>query len=138
MSIICKLGDIIVVNEFKDKNGEIIPKHSFVVINDEPDYVEGLRYDFVSNVMCSFKNDEHKKKKLRYESNLEIKNGAIKGKNLNGKEGYIRANELFYFNKKKIKYKVMAHMNDELLDELVQLIIKLHDQNKEETVLTNL
>lgn len=31
----CKLGDIIVVKEFKNEYGETIPKHSFVVINDE-------------------------------------------------------------------------------------------------------
>ena len=58
----CKLGDIIVVKEFKNELGEAIPKHSFVVINDEMDYVEGLKYDFVTNMMCSFHSDEHKTK----------------------------------------------------------------------------
>ena len=33
----CKLGDIIVVKEFVNENGETVSKHSFVVINDEPD-----------------------------------------------------------------------------------------------------
>ena len=47
----CKLGDIIVVKEFKDNNGVIIPKHSFVVINDEHNFIEGFEYDFVSNIM---------------------------------------------------------------------------------------
>ena len=45
----CKLGDIIVIKEFKDKNGIIIPKHSFVVINDEPEFIEGFAYDFIAN-----------------------------------------------------------------------------------------
>ena len=88
----CKLGDIIVVKEFKDKKG----------------------------------------------TNLEIKPEEIHGQNINSKGGYIRADELFYFNKNKIEYKVIAHMDDELLDELVQLIIKLHDKNKERSVITNL
>ena len=43
----CKLGDIIVVKEFKDKDGNTVPKHSFVVINDEKDYVVVI--DFIGN-----------------------------------------------------------------------------------------
>ena len=31
----CRVGDIIVVKEFKDKNGIVVPRHSFVVINDD-------------------------------------------------------------------------------------------------------
>lgn len=134
----CKLGDIIVVNEFKDKNGVTVPKHSFVVINDEPDYIEGYAYDFVSNVMCSFHSDEQKEHKLSFESNLEVKPENIENGKHNNKNGYIRADDLFYFKKDKIEYQVLAHLNDELLDELVQLIIKLHDENKERNIITNL
>ena len=134
----CKLGDIIVIKEFKDQNGIIIPKHSFVVINDEPEFIEGFAYDFIANVMCSFHDDLHKKHKLNFKSNLEIKQNQVKGKNLNSKSGYIRADELFYFKKNNIEYKVIAHINDELLDKLVQLITKLHDENKIKNVITNL
>ena len=134
----CRLGDIIVVKEFKDSNGITVPKHSFVVINDEPDYIEGFEYDFVSNVMCSFHDEKQKEHKLSFEGNLEINPTQIHGQSINSKGGYIRADELFYFNKNKIEYKVIAHMDDELLDELVQLIIKLHDKNKEKNVITNL
>ena len=136
--MMCKLGDIIVVKEFKDNNGITVPKHSFVVINDEPDYIEGFEYDFISNIMCSFHDEKQKKHKLSIEGNLEIKPERIHGQNINSKGGYIRADELFYFSKKKIEYKVIAHMDAELLDELVQLIIKLHDKNKERNVITNL
>ncbi len=44
----------------------------------------------------------------------------------------------FILKKNKIEYKVIAHMEDELLDDLVQLIIKLHDKHKEQNVITNL
>ena len=47
----CKLGDIILVNKFKNEDGEIVSKHSFVVINDEKDSIGGLKYDFVANMM---------------------------------------------------------------------------------------
>ena len=94
--------------------------------------------------MLSFHNEEHKARKLKYKSNLPIKEEKVSGEDLNDKEGYIRADELYYFNKNKIQradelyyfnknkiqYKVIAHMDPELLDELVQLILLLHDENK--------
>lgn len=33
----CKLGDIIVVNKYKGENGKEISRHSFIVIDDNPD-----------------------------------------------------------------------------------------------------
>ena len=134
----CKLGDIIVVKEFKNEDGNIIPKHSFVVINDEENYVEGLRYDFVSNMMCSFHNDEHKNKKLRFEENLLIKEELIDGEKINNKCGYIKADQLYYFNKNFIEYKVIAHMESELLDDLVQLILILNEKGLLKNIISNL
>lgn len=134
----CKLGDIIVVKEFKNEDGNTIPKHSFVVINDEENYVEGLRYDFVSNMMCSFHNDEHKNKKLRFEENLLIKEELIDGEKINNKGGYIKADQLYYFNKNFIEYKVIAHMESELLDDLVQLILILNKKGLLKNIISNL
>ena len=95
----CKLGDIIVVKEYFGSDGKKVNQHSFVVINDEKDMIEGLSYDFVANVMLSFHDKKHKAKKLKYKSNLPIKEEKITGKDLNDKGGYIRADELYYFNK---------------------------------------
>ena len=58
----CRVLDIIVVKEFKDKNGIVVPRHSFVVINDEKGIIESYSYDFISNVMCSFHSESHKKR----------------------------------------------------------------------------
>lgn len=134
----CKLGDIIVVKDFKDKDGVLIPKHSFVIINDEADYVESLKYDFVSNMMCCFHNEEHKNKKLRFEENLPIREESISGEKINNKSGYIKADQLYYFNKNLIEYKVIAHMEDELLDELVQLILVLNEKGLLKNITSNL
>ena len=134
----CKLGDIIVVKEFKDKNGIIIPRHSFVVIDENKNYIQGCPYDFVSNMMCSFHDEEHRKNKLKIESNLEIDKEQIVGRKINQKGGYIRGDELYYCKKKKIEYKVIAHMNEELLNKLVQLILKLYIKNKTKKIITNL
>lgn len=134
----CKLGDIVVINNFKNENNEDILKHSFVIINDEADYLNGLRYDFVANMMCSFHNERHKKKKLKHKSNLPIKEKMISGKRLNSKEGYIKADQLYYFDKKKIKYHVIAHIDENLLDELVKLILLLHEEGNLKMITTNI
>ena len=108
------------------------------VINDEADYVEVLRYDFVSSIMCSFHDENHKSKKLRFEENFPIKEELISGKRINNRNGYVKADQLFYFDKKTIDYKVIAHMDSELLDDLVQLILVLNEKGKLKQVITNL
>ncbi len=77
----CKLGDIIVVNNYIGEDGMVIGKHSFIVVNDKPDFIEGLGYDLVTNVMSSFKNEEQKNRKLRFMENIEIISDDIISKN---------------------------------------------------------
>ena len=134
----CKLGDVIIVKEFKNEYGETIPKHSFVVINDEADFIEGFKYDFVANMLCSFHNNNHKKKKLQFKQNFPIKEKKILGKKINNKEGYIKSDQLYYFNKNKITYKIIAHLDAELLDDLVQLILELKEENILIPIYTNI
>ena len=109
-----------------------------LVIYDEKDYVEGLKYDFVSYMMCSFHNEKHKNKKLKYQENLPIKEEYISGDKINSKNGYIKADQLYYFNKSLIEYKVIAHMEAELLDELVQLILVLNEKGLLKNITENL
>ena len=134
----CRVGDIIVVKEFKDRNGTVVPKHSFVVISDEAGIIESYSYDFISNIMCSFHSENHKKRKLKIKSNLEIVPSKIKGRNVNNKTGYIRADDLFYFKKDKIEYKVIGRLSDDMLDKLIKLIIKLNVENKTKDLINNL
>ncbi len=134
----CRIGDIIVVKKFNDKNGAVVPKHSFVVISDEAGIIESYSYDFISNIMCSFHSKNHKKRKLKIKSNLEIAPNKIKGRNVNSKTGYIRADDLFYFNKDKIEYKVIGRLSDDMLDKLIKLVISLNIENKTKDTITNL
>lgn len=62
----------------------------------------------------------------------------ITGESINEKEGFIKAEQLYYFDKKEIEYKVIAHMDYELLDELVKLILLLNEEGKLNPILTNL
>ena len=127
----CKLGDIIVVDNYIGEDGVKIGKHSFVVINDKPDFIEGLKYDLVTNVMSSFKSEEHKNKKLRFMENVEIvSNHIISDKSYNQKSGFIKADQLIYFDKSKTNYYVLGHISDELLDELMMIIMLLAKNNE--------
>ena len=136
--IMCKLGDIIVVSEFKNEVGEIISKHSFVVVSDKKDIIEGLNYDFVSNMLCSFHDEKHKNRKLKYKENMEIKRKYIIGDKLNNKDSYVKADQLYFFNKKLIKYKVIANLSDYYLNKLLELISNLKYEGKVKLISTNL
>ena len=122
----CKLGDIIVVSNYIGDDGSKINRHSFVVINDKPGFIEGLRYDLVTNVMSSFKSEEQRMRKLKFEENVEILGEhIISNIPKNNKTGFIKADQLIFFDKNKINYYVMGHISDELLDELIMIIISL-------------
>ena len=89
-------------------------------------------------MLCSFHNDEHKNKKLKFKENLEVTEQIISNKNTNNKTGYIKADQLYYFNKEEIEYYVIGKINKELLDELLELILVLNDSGKLKIVTTNL
>ncbi len=134
----CKLGDIVIIKEFKNEVGQLVKKHSFVVINDEHNRIEGMNYDFVANMICSFHNDEHKTRKLRYKENLRVIEKMVNSENTNGREGFIKADQLYYFDKCKIDYYVFGYLNKDLLDDLLQLILLLSEEGKLKYVTSNL
>lgn len=135
----CKIGDIIVIEKYIGEDGKMIYRHLFVVINDKKGYIEGLKYDLVTNVMSSFKNEKHKKKKLKYKQNIEIiDKNILSNRKTKGKTGYIKVDQLIYFNKKKIKYYVLGHISDELLNELLSVIETLSKRKKLKVVANNL
>lgn len=136
--ILCKLGDIIVIDEFRNEIGKTVKRHSFVVINDEGNYIEGLRYDFVCNMLCSFHNEVHKKKKLSYKANMMILGKDVIVDNGNDKQGYIKADQLYYFNKMNIKYYVVGEIKTETLNRLFMLMIIIMEKKMSIRVTSNL
>ena len=79
-----------------------------------------------------------KEKKLSHKENLEIRSDNIISNTKNGRDGYINADQLFYFDKSKIDYYVFARVDEELLDELIRLIIELRYENKVKMNIKNL
>jgi len=126
----CKLGDIILVSNFIGDGKNKVKPHYFVVVNDETGSIEGLDFDIVGTVMSSFKNEEHKIKKLKYEENLEVieNNGVISNHNL--KDGYIKVDQLHYFKKDITNYFVVGQIDGDVLIKILQMIQYLDTKGK--------
>lgn len=126
----CKAGDIIIIDNYKD-NGTYLNKHSFVVLDDEDGEIQGLSYDMVCNVMSSFKNGKHKEKKLKFPGNFPISSNDKFTNPDNGREGYIKSEQLYYFKKDKINFLVIGRMNDDSFEKLIRFIENLEIDIKE-------
>lgn len=125
----CKQGDIILVKSYKDHES-ILSRHSFVVIDDEGGQVQGVPFDFIALVMSSFKNDEQKRRKLRYPGNFPITASDEKMIDwANDKEGYIKAEQFYYFNKEKIQFDVIGELNEETYNLLILFIESLAEKS---------
>ncbi|EJT6154947.1 hypothetical protein N2W29_003107 [Clostridium perfringens] len=126
----CKAGDIIIINNY-NHNGETMKKHSFVVVDDESGEIQGLDYDFVANVMSSFKNEKQKAQKLKYPGNFPVEvNDTITNPD-NGKEGFIKSEQFYYFNKAKIDFMVIGQMTKKKFEELIEFINNLETDIEE-------
>lgn len=126
----CKIGDIIAVPNFVGDGNNLVGTHYFVVVNDNNGKIEGLDFDVVGTVMSSFKSEEHKHRKLKYEENIEIKeqDGKINHKKL--KDGYIKADQLHYFNKNNTVYFVVGQVDGDVLIKLLQRMQYLDTKGK--------
>ncbi len=133
----CKLGDIIIVKNYIGDDGETITQHSFVVISDEKGTISGLDYTMVASVISSFKSEDHRKRKLKFEENVELPLDAMNKKNFK-KSSYVKANQAYYFNKKKLNYYVFASLKDEYLDDLLKIVLKLNSEGKLKIIMDNL
>lgn len=120
----CKVGDIILINSYIHGD-KIIDKHSFVVLNNEGGKIQGLDYDLVCNVMSSFKDENHRLRKLNYSGNYPITAEDSNIKGTNKKDGYIKAEQFYYFNIDKIDYIIIGSMKKDAFNQLIEFIEKL-------------
>ena len=117
----CKVGDIILVKKYKDGK-HLLEKHSFVVINDENGKIKGLSYDMICNVLSSYKSETQMKQKLSYPGNFPIANEDTDTNPDNGKSGYLKTDQLYYFNKEKIDYTVIGNIKPDILNLVFEYI----------------
>lgn len=117
----CKVGDIILIDKYIG-NGKTLNKHSFVVLSDESGEIQGLSYDFICNVMSSFKDEKQKEFKLGFPGNFPITHDDSIVINGNGRDGFIKAEQLYYFNKSKISYKVIGEIKEDIFELILEFI----------------
>lgn len=123
----CKIGDIILIKNYKDGETDL-SRHSFIVLSDNSSEVMGLPYDIICNVMSSFSSEEQKQRKLSYPYNKEITLSDRTVPSGNDKEGYIKAEQFYYFNKSKTEYTVIGQMTVEAFNELIDFINDIPDE----------
>ena len=134
----CKVGDIILVRNYTTEDGENSSRHSFIVVEDEAGEIMGLSYDFVANVMSSIRDEEHKAKKMRFIENLFISSENMIVEKSNGKDAYIKADQLYYFDKTKTDYIVIGKAEQSVIEELMDLLEKLESKGRLKIVIKNL
>lgn len=88
--------------------------------------------------MSSFHDEKQRIKKLRYKENLEICGEDIISLTKNSKNGYIKADQLYYFDKNKLDYYIFEKVDSQLLDELIKLVIELSVEEKLKINIKNL
>lgn len=114
----CKVGDIILIKEFKNDRDVDINKHSFLVIEDESGHIRGMAYDFVCNMLCSIKGFRQERSKLSNLGNVHVASKDMVTNPHNGKDAYLNMSDIYYFNKELIDYRVIGHLTEDALDEI--------------------
>ena len=127
----CKRGDIILIRNYKD--GDItLRQHSFVVLDDSGGQVSGVDYDLIALVMSSFKDEAQRERKLRYPGNFAISaSDEQMGIQAHGKDGYIKAEQFYYFQKDSLDYIQIGSLTIEAWDALLAFIEMLSERGIE-------
>lgn len=130
----CQIGDIILVKEYISGDGVRLKQHPFIIIDDQGGELASIeaQYDFIGSVMSSFKSEQHRRKLLLHEENLEIKiKDGVK------KDGIIKADQFYFFKKDKIEYELIGRVTEELFEVLQELILLLNSHEKIKVIAVN-
>ena len=76
----------------------------------------------ICNVLSSFKGEKQKTRKLSYPGNFPVANNDTITNPDNGLDGYVKTDQLYYFNKSKITYKVIGYIEPDILNLIFQYI----------------
>ena len=120
----CNVGDIILVEAYKHA-GRDLSRHSFVILDNEAGKVQGLDYSIVCNVLSSFKDAKQRAKKLSYPGNFEITHKDTIVPNGNTKDGFIKAEQFYYFDTSTLDYTVIGSIRPEVFNRLLEFIDNL-------------
>lgn len=135
----CRVGDIIKIESYIGDDGKKVGRHSFVVLSENKDYIKGLAFDLVGTPMSSIKDDAQRVKIEKDERLMIIRTNDQNGMPASKyEESFIKANLMYYFERKKVEYKVLGSLNVETFMELQQKLSDLDNKDKIKQVLDNL
>lgn len=130
----CKVGDIVFIRNYTTHDGRL-SSHPFIVVDDQNGKIQGLEFDLACSVMSSFDNKQagYKERKLSYIENLafEISDG-------NTRDGYIKADQMYLFNKEDVELRILGSATDEMIEELLDLIESLREKGLLEAIIENI
>lgn len=130
------IGDIIVISSYITPDNVKVSQHSFVVLQNKYGKIAGveialnldLEFDLVGAVMSSIKNKAHKKKITSYyPKDMLIEFNDVLISNGNRKNGFIKANQLHYFKRDRIKFIKIGKLTTPTFNKLIELI-QLNDE----------
>ena len=123
----CKIGDIILVRNYISQ-GTDLRNHSFIVLSTEKGKIEGLNYDMVCNVMSSFHDESHKRRKLSYPGNIPITSSDSRIEfGHETRDGYVKAEQLYFFDKSKLDFDIIGNVTEEIM-KIIKQFIEAHPE----------
>lgn len=126
----CQRGDIILIEHYISQENKV-GRHPFIVLDDKNGEIQGVTFDFIGLAMSSFKDAEQKERKMKYPGNFPI---AVDDFNRTDKkpiDGYVKAEQFYYFDKNKIKFNVIGKMDEEIFNLLIEFIQELIEKGVE-------
>ena len=126
----CQPGEIVVIEKFLDSEKHENTRHSFVVLSNESGKIEGIDYNIVLALMSSFrgKPDGYKAKKLKYPWNIHITTLDTDMLSGNNEEGFIKCNQLHYFDLTEDEINIIGSVNATVWDKINEALDKYEDK----------
>jgi len=129
----CQVGDIILINRFKDARGTEVSRHPFIVVDDAAGMIGGLDFDLVSVMTTSYKGDTDSYNK-RFDPgyvHLDASDGMKK-------ESHAFVYDLYYFNLQKIDYQIIGQLETEAFNRVLDVIDEFDREGLLRVIKTNL
>lgn len=73
-------------------------------------------------MLSSLKDEKQRMHKLSYPGNFEIKSEQMLTSPNNGKDAFIKTDQLYFFKKELLDYRVIGRVSEDVLAELLQYI----------------
>ena len=126
-SVMCKIGDIILISQIKDGTARI-GAHPFLVLDDADGIVRGTyHYDFIALLLSSNTTERKREKLFRFPGNFPISadDKIITEEHYDNLDAFVEADQFFYFDKSEISYIQLGRLDSEIFDLLLEFMDEL-------------